>query len=87
MSGVQEGTFSGELVGRVAHWECSSLLKLAMWLSLLSGCQSLPAIRGQPPALDGPATEAPRRSRRIIDEPTPDEELISSELDAGLSPS
>ena len=90
MSGVKDGTFCGEHAGRVACWERLSLLGFALWLSVLGGCQSLPAIRGQSPAIDEPASVRPggsqrTRTRRVDDESTPDEELISSELDEGLS--
>ena len=86
MSGVKEGTFCGERVGRVAHWECLSLFGLALWLSVLAGCQSWPIIRGQSPAFDEPASkEGDRRVRRINDEPTPDEERIPGDLDEGLN--
>lgn len=88
MSGVKEGTFCGERVSRVAHWERLSLLGLAMWLSVLVGCQSLPIIRGQSPAFDEPGTSSSsgaRRPQRIDDESTPDEEHLSSDLDGGLS--
>ena len=86
MSGVMEGTFYGERVGRVAHWECLSLFGLAMWLSVLAGCQSWPTIRGQSPAFDEPASkESDRRVRRINNESTPDEERIPGDLDEGLN--
>ncbi len=86
MSGVKEGTFCGERVGRVTHWERLSLFGLAMWLSVLAGCQSLPMIRGQSPAFDEPASkESARRVRRVNDEPTPDEERIPGDLDEGLN--
>ena len=87
MSGVKDGTFCGERVSRLAHWECLSLFGLAMSLSLLAGCQSMPTIRGQSPAFDdGPIPkEAARRPRRVDDAPTPDEERISAELTGDLS--
>lgn len=79
MSGVQDGTFCGERVGRVPHWGYLSLLGLAV----LSGCQSLPDIRGQSPAFDEPTTS--KSVRRINDEPTPDEEILPDDLDEGLN--
>ncbi len=87
MSGVKDGTFCDERVGRVAHWECLSLFGLALWVSVLAGCQSLPNIRGQSPGFDEPTSkESVRRLRRINDEPTPDEEVIPGDLDEGLNP-
>lgn len=89
MSGVKEGTFCGERVGRVTRWERLSLFGLAMWLSVLAGCQSLPIIRGQSPAFDEPSTgslKGARRSQRIDDELTPDEEQFSGDLGGSLSP-
>lgn len=88
MSGVTDGTFCGERVGRVAHWERLSLFGLAMWLSVLAGCQSSPIIRGQSPAFDNPNAgllKGARRPLRIDDEPTPDEEELSGRLGGDLS--
>ena len=86
MSGVKDGTFCSERVVPAAHWERVSLFGLALWLSVLAGCQSLPVIRGQSPAFDEPASqESARHTRRINDEPTPDEERIPGDLDEGLN--
>lgn len=83
MSGVKDGTFCGERVGYLPHWECLSLFGLVVWLGLLAGCQSLPEIRGQSPAFDESESSSPkgvaRRVRRIEDEPAPEEERLSSD--------
>lgn len=89
MSGVKDGTFCGERVGRVARWERLSLFGLAMWLSVLVGCQSLPIIRGQSPVLDEPdagSQKGSRRPQRIDEEAVPDEEGLSSGVGDGLLP-
>lgn len=65
MSGVQDGTFCGERVGRVPHWGYLSLLGLAV----LSGCQSLPDIRGQSPAFDEPTTSKSVRASTMSQRP------------------
>ena len=86
MSGVKDGTFCGERVVPATHWECVSLFGLALWLSVLAGCQSLPVIRGQSPAFDEPVPkESARRTRRINDESTPEEDRIPSDLGEGLN--
>ena len=81
MSGVKDGTFCGNRVAHQAHWGSVLLLGLALLLNVLAGCQSLTKIRGQSPAFDEPTPrDAARRTRRITDEPSPDEEPIPEEL-------
>ncbi len=84
MSGVKDGTCCVERVVRTARWSGVSLLGVAL-LSLLSGCQALPTIRGQTPSFDDSAVTG-RQQRRIDTIPSPNEERIPGDLREGLAP-